>query len=128
QIVRRADACDIPIAGDLRHRRAHDLGAGDLLPDGRENIARLWRIEKSPSHAVQALLEFRKKRSRRVFVEQWNVRKRAVDLRPVWPDRREYVVAAGHSLSPRFAWCQLWNVCFAGCGTSRCFPQALRPL
>ena len=48
QILRRADTGDVAVARDLRHRRAHDLGAGDLLADRRQDITRGGGSRNSP--------------------------------------------------------------------------------
>src|SRR5579863_689179 len=65
-------AASSPSSGNLRHRRADDLGAGDLLPDRRQDVAGTWRVEEYATHLVPALLESLLQRRRRV-IEQWNL-------------------------------------------------------
>ena len=128
QIPRRADAGDIPVARDLRHRRAHDLGARDLRPHRRQEIAEAGGSRNIPPMRCRLSLKAPRSDAGGSSSNSGNVGQRPVHARQVGADRGQDVVAAAHRFPPRFAWYQLWKVCLGGCGTSRCFPQALRPL
>src|SRR5882762_8660750 len=69
EILGRPDVRDVPIAANLRYRRADDFGARDFQPNWCERIARGGRIEKQSSHPLQTVLEGSQERWRRGAVE-----------------------------------------------------------
>src|SRR5208282_274023 len=103
ELLRSADCGDIPVSYDLGYGGTHHFRVRQLLANRRERIPGTRRIEKNPSHAPEAVPEYRQQRDRRVLVEQWNGGKRSIRLRPVGADSREDFITAAHERSPRFA-------------------------
>ena len=124
----RIDPLDVTIARKLRNQGAYHFRVGDPVTDGLEHITRNRRIQKNSAHALQAALEIGEQHAGVVLIEHGNVGERPLYPGPIGPNCRQDLFTAAHVFSPRFARCQLWNVCLGGCGTSRPLPQALSPL
>src|SRR5271165_7188877 len=128
QRARFGDGGKIACADDLRRRRTDEKALREQCPHRRQRIISRPGSEQTSPHTLQHVAERVNERGWRVAVEPRHHGMRPLNLWQVGADRGENGVTTAHFLSPRFFLYHWWNVSAGACGTSRCLPQALRPL